>query len=90
MNLSEKLNERGFLKDPSLWNEEVASEIARREGLEDLRIYLESFWSDVLSAYGGEVARRNSPLHRSGAHGKPRQEPRHKAAGQSPRRARKK
>ena len=48
----------------------------RREGLEDLRKYLESFWSDVLSAYGAEVARRNSPLQRSGA----RQKPRHKAA----------
>ncbi len=32
----------------------------RREGLEDLRTYLESFWSDVLSAYGSEIARRQN------------------------------
>jgi len=30
----------------------------RRDGLEDLRQYLESFWSDVLSAYGAEIALR--------------------------------
>jgi DNA-binding transcriptional ArsR family regulator len=30
----------------------------RREGLAELRRYLESFWSDVLDAYGAEVARR--------------------------------
>jgi DNA-binding transcriptional ArsR family regulator len=30
----------------------------RREGLDDLRRYLESFWADVLDAYGAEVARR--------------------------------
>ena len=30
----------------------------RREGLEDLRKYLEGFWSDVLFAYGAEVARQ--------------------------------
>jgi DNA-binding transcriptional ArsR family regulator len=30
----------------------------RREGLDDLRQYLESFWSDALSAYGAEIARR--------------------------------
>lgn len=36
MNLSAMLNEKGFLKDPSQWNEEVAREIARREGLDHL------------------------------------------------------
>lgn len=30
----------------------------RRDGLDDLRQYLESFWSDVLSAYGAEISRR--------------------------------
>ncbi len=30
----------------------------KRDGLDDLRQYLESFWSDVLSAYGAEIARR--------------------------------
>ena len=30
----------------------------RREGLEQLRTYLDSFWSDVLSAYSAEIARR--------------------------------
>ena len=30
----------------------------KRDGLEDLRRYLESFWSDALSAYGAEIARR--------------------------------
>ena len=30
----------------------------KRDGLEDLRQYLDSFWSDVLSAYGAEIARR--------------------------------
>jgi DNA-binding transcriptional ArsR family regulator len=30
----------------------------RRDGLEELRRYLESFWSDVLDAYGAEIARR--------------------------------
>ncbi len=29
-----------------------------RDGLDELRRYLESFWSDVLSAYGAEIARR--------------------------------
>lgn len=36
----------------------------RREGLDELRRYLESFWSDVLDAYGAEVARRmNDEVH---------------------------
>ena len=30
----------------------------RRDGLDDLRQYLENFWSDVLFAYGAEIARR--------------------------------
>ncbi len=30
----------------------------RRDGLDDLREYVEGFWSDVLSAYGAEIARR--------------------------------
>ena len=30
----------------------------RRDGLDDLRSYLDAFWSDVLSAYGAEVERR--------------------------------
>ncbi len=32
--------------------------LIKRDGLEDLRQYLESFWSDALSAYGTEIARR--------------------------------
>lgn len=30
----------------------------QRDGLGELRRYLESFWSDALSAYGAEVTRR--------------------------------
>ena len=30
----------------------------RSDGLHDLRQYLESFWSDALSAYGAEIERR--------------------------------
>ena len=30
----------------------------KREGLDELRQYLESFWSDALTAYGAEIARR--------------------------------
>ena len=30
----------------------------KRDGLDDLRRYLESFWSDALAAYGAEIARR--------------------------------
>ena len=30
----------------------------RREGLVELRGWLDAFWSDVLSAYGAEIARR--------------------------------
>lgn len=32
--------------------------LIRREGLEALRDYLDGFWSDALSAYGAEIARR--------------------------------
>ena len=28
----------------------------KRDGLDDLRQYLESFWSDALSAYGAEIS----------------------------------
>ena len=30
----------------------------RREGLAELRTYLDRYWSDVLSAYGAEIERR--------------------------------
>ncbi len=30
----------------------------KRDGLDDLRQYLESFWSDALAAHGAEIARR--------------------------------
>ncbi len=32
--------------------------LIKREGLYELRRYLESFWSDALSAYGAEMVRR--------------------------------
>ncbi len=31
--------------------------LIRRDGLDDLRGYLEGFWSDVLTAYGNAIAR---------------------------------
>ena len=34
----------------------------RRDGLNDLRGYLDSFWSDVLTAYGAEIERRLVPV----------------------------
>jgi DNA-binding transcriptional ArsR family regulator len=37
----------------------------KRDGLDDLRKYLESFWSDVLSSYGVEIARRMTPKRRT-------------------------
>jgi DNA-binding transcriptional ArsR family regulator len=30
----------------------------RRDGLDELRRYLDRFWSDILGAYGAEIARR--------------------------------
>jgi DNA-binding transcriptional ArsR family regulator len=33
----------------------------RRDGLDRLRKYLESFWSDVLSAYSDEISKRGNP-----------------------------
>ena len=30
----------------------------KRDGLDDLRRYLENFWSDALSAYSAEITRR--------------------------------
>ena len=32
--------------------------LVRRDGLDDLRRYLEGFWSDALSAYGAAITRR--------------------------------
>jgi DNA-binding transcriptional ArsR family regulator len=32
--------------------------LIRRDGLDELREYLDSFWNDALSAYGAEIARR--------------------------------
>ena len=32
--------------------------LIKSDGLDDLRLYLESFWSDALVAYGAEIARR--------------------------------
>lgn len=31
----------------------------RREGLDELRSYLDSFWTDVLSAYSAEITRKH-------------------------------
>ena len=33
----------------------------RRDGLDELRKYLEGFWSDVLSAYSDEIGKRANP-----------------------------
>ena len=32
--------------------------LVKRDGLDELRRYLEAFWADALSAYGAEIARR--------------------------------
>jgi DNA-binding transcriptional ArsR family regulator len=32
--------------------------LIKRDGLDDLRQYLEEFWSDALTAYGAEIERR--------------------------------
>jgi DNA-binding transcriptional ArsR family regulator len=37
----------------------------KRDGLDDLRKYLEGFWSEVLSSYGAEIARRMTPKRRT-------------------------
>ena len=37
----------------------------KRDGLDDLRKYLESFWSDVLTSYGAEIVRRITPKRRT-------------------------
>ena len=37
----------------------------KRDGLDDLRTYLETFWSDVLSSYGAEIVRRMTPKRRT-------------------------
>ncbi|MDA0264132.1 MAG: metalloregulator ArsR/SmtB family transcription factor [Chloroflexi bacterium] len=34
----------------------------KRDGLDDVRQYLESFWSDALSAYGAEISRRTNDV----------------------------
>jgi DNA-binding transcriptional ArsR family regulator len=34
----------------------------RRDGLDELRGYLDSFWSDILNAYSAEIERRNGPV----------------------------
>lgn len=36
-----------------------------RGGLDDLRVYLDGFWSDVLSAYGDEIVRRKKNLRQN-------------------------
>src|SRR2546427_9830111 len=37
----------------------------KRDGLDDLRTYLETFWSEVLSSYGAEIVRRMTPKRRT-------------------------
>lgn len=37
----------------------------KRDGLDDLRTYLESFWADVLSSYSAEIVRRLTPRRRT-------------------------
>src|SRR5438552_15653029 len=37
----------------------------KRDGLDDLRKYLESFWTEVLSSYGAEIVRRMTPTSRT-------------------------
>lgn len=38
--------------------------LVKRDGLEELRDYVDSFWSDALSAYGAEIAKRKRPRKR--------------------------
>ena len=42
----------------------------KRDGLDDLRQYLESFWSNALSAYGAEIARRMKKKLKARSHDK--------------------
>jgi DNA-binding transcriptional ArsR family regulator len=49
------LEAAGLVRVEPQGNRRVCS--IRREGLEALRRYLESFWSDALMAYGQEIAR---------------------------------
>jgi DNA-binding transcriptional ArsR family regulator len=55
------LERAGLVKVEPRGNRRLYS--VRRDGLDELRRYLETFWSDVLNAYGAEIARRikNSP-----------------------------
>lgn len=50
------LEEAGLVSAKRLGNRRVYS--VKRDGLTDLREYLEHFWSDVLDAYSAEVLRR--------------------------------
>lgn len=44
--------------------------LIKRDGLDDLRQYLESFWSDALLAYGAEIARRMKKKQKARSHDK--------------------
>ena len=35
--------------------------LVTHDGLDELRAYLDSFWTDTLNAYGAEIARRATP-----------------------------
>src|SRR5437867_10062037 len=37
----------------------------KRDGLDDLRKYMERFWSEILSSYGAEIVRRMTPKRRT-------------------------
>lgn len=50
------LQDAGLVSARPLGNRRLYS--VEREGLRELRDYLESFWSDVLDAYNAEVVRR--------------------------------
>lgn len=50
------LAEAGLVRVEPRGNRRLYS--VRRDGLDELRRYLDRFWSDVLSAYGAEIARR--------------------------------
>ena len=42
----------------------------RRDGLDELRNYLDSFWSDVLTAYSKEIERTTEQKNHVGTHKK--------------------